>query len=755
MYILTTNILNSKPQALNSFTTTTPRLFPFPQNDSRLLRAFQYSIFLMIFSFPIASCKKEISKVPNKANQNIFGKNSCLFGEWKGATKLQKISQRNSQRIEQTKKFLEVSKDSSFAWTGDSEQVLFFKLKSGNIQVKTSKKDYTISQEEQFLKIPFQEKLEIVALEKSEIEICQISPQKPNVVWIIIDSLRADVMSRPSITPNLQKIRKGSVFFQNHRTNSSWTRPSTLSFLTGLYPRDTILNFWDYLLFPEEIQRFKQTELYSLPKILSHHGYYSKMVGNNPFLSEILSIGSNTGFQHIKEYSLTDDDTPKITEDAIASLEFFQNSRLPFFLFLNFNDPHKPYSPSPEFLAMLPKELQNKGEESKYYGDVAFIDSFLGQVWQKMENLGLLENSIVIISSDHGEVMNSAHRKSPFNGVYTLYGHGQNLLEEDIRVPLLVHFPNSENLPEGIDVNIPTESVDIYPTVLEFLKLSIPENRVGKSLLELASTNAKKTEDPIWKERVYYGEGRGMRAVMQNESKLIQKTYAFHRLGPAWDGKIEPVFYQFFDLKTDPKEESPLNPLSSSFPPQFQQKFAFLQTKLEEWNPDLSHFSVKILPSLNQKSSKKIQLILEVDHGKLILKDLANFQILENEEDRRIVLEGVLSPTLTKESEKELVIAKNLKFQVQPNVFLPKLQVLVEGKEIDSRQIRLGGFGISETVCGNSCEDFLEPRGEPYFKFGKNTEVYLWRTGNFYGTVSKQEEMNAETLSALKKQGYK
>ncbi len=371
---------------------------------------------------------------------------------------------------------------------------------------------------------------------------------KKDLIFIVIDSLRGDVPGFNgggfNSTPNIDEFSKETIIFQKHLVNSSWTRPSTMVFFTGLYPSKSFINFWDYPVFKNEKDAFYSSSLKPLPVVLAENGYRTILIGNNPFFTDHRYIGVDIGFEEVYEFSFLERDTPLITSKFHKFWDNKKSDNRPIFLFLNYNDPHKPYEPPYEFKQKIKVPINTDPKKVDYLGEVAYVDSEVSTVINKIKSDLNYENTMLLITSDHGEVMNPYHAKSKFTDVYTLYGHGQGLYEEDIHTPLLLKLPIKT---VNKKINTVTRSIDLFPTILDYLNIENKYPIDGISLrpiIEGIETN----------DRDYYGESRGVKGVRKNGFKIMKKTFEYHREGPAWDGKVGREETYLFNLKEDPNE---------------------------------------------------------------------------------------------------------------------------------------------------------------------------------------------------------
>ena len=350
------------------------------------------------------------------------------------------------------------------------------------------------------------------------------SKKLPNIVLISIDDLRYDCLSivkqRPLLelqgvstnvsTPNLDRIISRGVLFRQAITSSTHTPPSHGSIFTGLNPPG------------HGIRAFFKTQLYhevrTLAEILSETGYRCVHCSDFPYFKLLgLERGVHSSFEN----------------ESIEYHDFLSANDSPIYFFLHFFDVHDPYMFSPSSLyeenedyrktisalaneysmplldepypyirnfQALMKKLFEAGALSKIYSlYIAGVNKFDRGVFarniSRLEETGIFENCIFILFSDHGE----GPGKEAF-------GHGIELRDEMIRVPLAVSFPGS--IPAGIELDTQVRLIDITPTILDILgqlgfPVDLPYQLDGRSLLPIIA-GKEKEHRPAYSEVWYH-----------------------------------------------------------------------------------------------------------------------------------------------------------------------------------------------------------------------------------------------------------
>ncbi len=315
-----------------------------------------------------------------------------------------------------------------------------------------------------------------------------VKSDRPNLILISIDTLRADHLScygyDRNTSPNIDRFARDGVLFRNTIAQSSWTLPSHMSMLTGHYPTGHgVLSKHNKL----------SDEHLTVAEILQNAGYETAAITDRVYLSNGYGY-QGFDFYHDKGCLKCRGAIKKTYKRAVKWLR--KGHSRPFFLFLHTYQVHAPYDPLPDYDIYSDKSYRgitygyvkyahyNKIHDQmtledflylidKYDGEIYYTDFFLGKLFQKLKDLGLYDDSIIVLTSDHGE--NFLDHKA-----YNV-GHGE-LYDEIVKVPLIIKAPS---FPKNQVIEAQVESIDIMPTVLELLDISIPVRVDGESLVEL------------------------------------------------------------------------------------------------------------------------------------------------------------------------------------------------------------------------------------------------------------------------------
>ncbi len=364
---------------------------------------------------------------------------------------------------------------------------------------------------------------------------------RPNIVLIMVDTLRADHLSCYGATnvetPAMCNLSKDNGTIFNAYSHASWTKPATASLLTSLLP-STHGAMSKPSVLPEGVEL--------LAEVLKERGYATGGIVSNINLAP--SFGFDQGYDEY-HYLAPDylggaaesssklilyqiarkvwfkvkpglrfgdfyQDSAVVNRAAFDWLERHRDSR--FFLFLHYMDPHDPYfehpydgraiarvsNPHPD--AALAAEMRRL-----YEGEIEYLDANVGRLLTKLRDLGLRENTVVALTSDHGEEF-FEHRG---------WWHGLTLYDEQIRVPLLIRWAAGARAAPPDATHSLARLVDISPTLLARAGAPIPPAMQG---IDLATDPAKRAE----KHRRAFAEedheGNVLRALRTLEWKLLE-----------------------------------------------------------------------------------------------------------------------------------------------------------------------------------------------------------------------------------------
>jgi choline-sulfatase len=340
---------------------------------------------------------------------------------------------------------------------------------------------------------------------------------RPNIILISVDTLRADRLRCNSLsaeaTPNIDRLLQGGTSFSQETSMVPLTLPSHVSMLTSTYPFVNGVEDNAERLAPGTV---------TLATTLRSHGYQTAAFLGSFVLDR--RFGLDQGFETYdspsassKNTSSDAGDIKRKGEDVAKAGEGWLNTHADraFFLFLHLYDLHTPYNLSSE-------EEANYGKG--YNGELRYVDHVIGGLLDYLAAHNLMEHSLIVFTSDHGEGLGD-------HGETT---HGFFIYQSTLSVPLILHWPaGPPRLPARIDT--PASLLDLSPTILDAVKLATPKAMQGTSMLSSGGLPRE-----VWSESVYPQRHFGTSAL----TALRRGHYKY----------IAAPRPEFYDLAQDPGE---------------------------------------------------------------------------------------------------------------------------------------------------------------------------------------------------------
>ena len=386
--------------------------------------------------------------------------------------------------------------------------------------------------------------------------------KKPNVLLISIDTLRGDHLgcygyNRPT-SPTLDEVASKGLLFEDTMATSPWTLPSHGSLLTGLYPRRHGLKSFYHSL-PKMIS--------TMADVFRANGFSTAAIVNSHYLSQ--RYGLDRGFDEFTyEKEILGLTAPsKVGEMALGWLS--KRHRNPFFLFLHFFDIHSDYRALPKYLKQFVRPYRGVADGSTaqllafragqfsldddavnhmidlYDASIRQMDDGIGKLLTFLESKNLFDESLIIITSDHGEEF------LDHGGVL----HSETMYEELIHVPLIICGPG---IPKSRRIRNVVSHVDLMPTILSFLGMTRPLLLDGVDV-----SGFWKTNDFVVPERYLFSEGSKGNIIPDEHSPKhdIKRAVRHPRYKMHYDRLSEQT--HLYDLEKDRREK---NDISSKHP---------------------------------------------------------------------------------------------------------------------------------------------------------------------------------------------
>jgi len=332
----------------------------------------------------------------------------------------------------------------------------------------------------------------------------------PNVILILIDTLRADALGAygagPQASPVVDQFAGTAVRFENAYSQSTWTRPSIATVLTSLYPSvHGAMHKMDAL--PDQVT--------TLAEAFRAQGYWTAGFVSNINVAPVFNF--QQGFQEYTYlapdfyFGATDSATrlaiykglrearERFFRDRIYFYHYYQDAPVvnaavskwleqhppnPFFLFIHYMDPHDPYFEIPYNGVGVARVTnpnpppERRGELRKLYSeDVTYVDTHLADLFSRLRSLGLYDDTVIAVTADHGEEFQD----------HGGWWHGTTLYQEQMHVPLIVKRAR-EPQPGTVEARL-ARSLDIAPTLMAAAQLNPARTFTGRDLFG-ATTDA-------------------------------------------------------------------------------------------------------------------------------------------------------------------------------------------------------------------------------------------------------------------------
>ena len=435
---------------------------------------------------------------------------------------------------------------------------------------------------------------------------------RPNVLLITVDTFRPDRLSvygnTRQTSPHLDSLSADGVLFEQAMSSSSWTTPGLMSVLSGLWAPTHGVDVRGKSLRPgtPTMATLLRQAGYAAPDIL--------------YLSSIPDF-SNLGLT--ESYADRDKYLPNGDEVLFRALEAYQDST--FFLYYHYRNLHLPYKPSEAFEHLyLPEDfdqsdfVHNKvkivqenvtiplGSVSFHPSDREWIlglydarvremdETLFKPLIAKLKELGLYENTLIIVTADHGEELLEhgfiGHPSTSFKG---------SAYDELLHIPLIMSCPNL--LPENRRVPQQVQNVDVLPTVLDLLGLPVPQTLHGRSLLPLIRGEVS-DERPAFTETTP-GGFQATPEMMKTRIRAMRTSFwkLIYTHGPG----VEK--YELYDLKKDPAER---HNVVDDFPDVFSQ----MQKELHQWILRTQPHEIPVVvDTLNHVPTEAVQVLFPAD----------------------------------------------------------------------------------------------------------------------------------------------
>ncbi|MCK4341502.1 MAG: sulfatase [Phycisphaerae bacterium] len=422
------------------------------------------------------------------------------------------------------------------------------------------------------------------------------TPTGPNVLLISIDMLRPDHLHcygyHRETSPRLDRLAAEGVLFENHISSTSWTLPAHAALFTSL--ADSVHGCQD-------TDRRLPDKLVTLAEEFAAAGYKTAGFFSGPYLHP--AFGLSQGFEHYEDCTsyarkmadkpaeewAHDPDVMRSSHRDVTNPIIFpavkkwlsEHGESKFFMFIHMWDPHFDFIPPPPYDTMFDPDYTGTitGEDffinrqinkympprdlehllALYDGEIAWTDLYVRQIIAELEQAGLLEDTVVAITSDHGTEFFE----------HGLKGHRQTLFDESIRVPLIIRYP--AELPAGVRVTAQTRIIDIGPTLLELAGVTTDTLVMGHSLVPSALGEPLDFENTAISE-LFWGHGKiehRMRSIRTLKWKYVDDQVRNRRF--------------YLNLADDPGEQTAWWDLTQGVGRKLHDRYTKIVATLEDW----------------------------------------------------------------------------------------------------------------------------------------------------------------------------
>jgi arylsulfatase A-like enzyme len=434
-------------------------------------------------------------------------------------------------------------------------------------------------------------------------------PQQPNVILIVLDTVRADRLgcygNELDLTPEIDKFARDAVRFDQAFSHAPWTLPSVASIFTSRYPAQHTAGgrLGAFTVLPDDAV--------TIAEVFQRNQIVTGAITNVLFLDKKFGMtqGFDTVDSHIPRTNTVMRKAGPTTQAALSWLD--KNHKQQFFLMVHYFDAHLTYdAPQPfrrkwaapqdresnDFVfgtiadmikfrrGMTKLDANTIGRLEKLHNaEVAYLDSQIGKLLAGISERGLDSNTVVVITSDHGEEFND----------HSGFEHGHSLYNELLHIPLLVRLPtaaskqpaNNNSYQRGISTSSTVRHIDIAPTLCELAGIKSEPAFTGQSLAEHLH-GSETTDRPVLSQGNMWGPG-GI-AWRRGDHKLI-----YHP---------DTSILQLYDHKNDAAEQNNIAKEKPKLSKKMLQEMDMLTKTLSATAtgkaPDLTSEQLKLLRSL-------------------------------------------------------------------------------------------------------------------------------------------------------------
>jgi len=370
--------------------------------------------------------------------------------------------------------------------------------------------------------------------------------KRPNVLILTIDTLRVDRLSSygydRATSPNLDRLIEAGVRFTQARTIEPLTGPALCSMVTSSYPHQhgasrNGLRMREGL---DSISKLARADGYRTSAFVGNWTLKNKLTGLGEHFESYRAILKRKRYFGLANGEATADDLTAAAGDWLGDHVESDDPR-PFLLWVHYVEPHAPYRLHKSYLERL--GLPTKGKhppEDRYDTEIADVDRAVGELLGRLTALELEDDTIVVFTSDHGESL----------GEHNYWGHGRNLYETTLHVPMSVTWPGKI---EPGDIDAPALIIDIGPTIAGLAGMDAPASFAGYDWTPTLRDSAI----PVPGRLTHYQAHKGA-VISDHDSELARRDglleVAILQAGKKEIFRVKNGHHWRFDLTADPRE---------------------------------------------------------------------------------------------------------------------------------------------------------------------------------------------------------
>ncbi len=382
----------------------------------------------------------------------------------------------------------------------------------------------------------------------------------PNVLLLVVDAQRADTVGHnretrkliPRLFPAMETLVGAGFEFSKAFSVGNQTRLSTYAFLAGQLPTYGAwhLTRWNYP--PAVKAEYYRRRPPLITQLLAARGYRTAAVSNNLFLFGNMDVSVDVGFDAVVDHRHGTNDTDSITETTLSWLTANQERR--WLLMVNYNGPHVPYLPPKSATERLLPLIEagpvgtKTGFSTPYLAEIVHTDDHIARVLAHLDALGLADDTVVVLTSDHGEIMDERHQCYAENwDSNCLHNHGKTLYDEELHVPLAFRWPG--RIAAGGRSDVPISQLDLAPTLLGLLGMPLDGRLLGRDHSKTVLGG------PALSEVAVLGEAR-----LASSLRFQDKKYIIHDATERIEFTSKTLYdrrrgrEELYDLAADPHE---------------------------------------------------------------------------------------------------------------------------------------------------------------------------------------------------------